>query len=155
MKLDRIAPFLGLALAALASSAAGSANGCGIAPYGTGLGGANPGHLYSSSTPAPGSTLVFEMDSFTPDPSFGPGMGVLIVSASPASVPLLGGTLLVDLGSTLLTQQVLYDIYAQTFVSVPANPALAGVTVYSQVGLFFPFSLGWAFSNGLAVALCP
>ena len=50
---------LSLALVTVGSLA--NSQGCGVTPYGVGLGGANTGTLSTPVTPAPGAVFVFEI----------------------------------------------------------------------------------------------
>lgn len=143
-----------LLTAALAPGVPAAPGGCEAEQYGTGLGGANTGNLFTFSTPQLGATMVLSMNEFTPDPSFGPGIGAVVFSVDEDFLPFLGGVLLVDVGGLFASNVVLYDIYAETVVGVPDNPALVGFSVYAQTALNFESSIGWAFSNGLRLTFC-
>ena len=146
---------LPLALLCALASSSRAQGGCGITPYGEGLGGTNTGSLWSSSTPALGGFVAFEMQGFDAGPVFGPGLGLLLLSGNHGNLPLLGGTLLIDPSQVLSQTALQYDVYAEAFVSIPEDPALAGVTVYAQAGLQFPASGSFGLSNGLSITLCP
>src|SRR5262249_52328530 len=77
--------------------------GCGWEPYGPRAGGANTLAL-SSSTP-PGLGMPIEVRATG---AAGASPGVVIVGFGPASLPLLGGTLLVE-PSTMVMLQVGFD----------------------------------------------
>ncbi len=79
------------------------------------------------------------------------------VSLAQANLPALGGVLLVNQALTVF--QALTPVVGGTSswsVSIPANPALIGLSVYFQSGS--PDALmpsGWGLSNGLKLTICP
>ena len=126
--------------------------GCGVSQYGLGLGGANIATLDSASGAGIGQPIVYDSTGYN-----GSGTATLILSANQASTPLLGATILIDYQNPLLTQNfAVTGGSGSTSVTPPNNPALVGFTAYGQTAMpDGSQSQGWAFTNGLAVTLCP
>jgi hypothetical protein len=124
---------------------------CGYSTYGLAAGPAHTLDLTGIGLPRLGGSLLVETAGAPPT-------GVICALAfAPASAPFAGGTLLVDLAS-LYTYAVLPSPAGTATWSllVPANPALAGASVYLQSVAFDDAqSEGLAFSNGLRARLCP
>ena len=125
--------------------------GCAVEPYGLGLGGANVALLASTSLPALGQTVTFDVSGLS-----GGGSGLLALGGAAASFPLLGGTGLVAPTPLVLTPFPYAGGAASLHVPVPTTAGLAGATVRAQAAA--PDGTppaGWALSNGLALTLCP
>jgi len=125
---------------------------CGAVPYGVGLGGANTAELFTSATPAVGSTFPLDLASFAVD-----GPALTLIASERADLPLLGGTVLIDPTKILatLTTTITGGSGVQP-VPIPASPSLAGARVFAQAGQAdggAPF--GVALSNGVEVVVCP
>lgn len=125
--------------------------GCGYASYGANASAAHTLELAGVGLPAVGGTLSARTSGSSAASVF------TALSLAPASLPLLGGQLLVDPG-------LLYGVYAlpvlggsaQLALNVPAQPALAGAQLYLQSAAFEAVQPGgFAFSNGLAATICP
>jgi glucose/arabinose dehydrogenase len=127
------------------------AAGCGWTAYGTGLPGANTLQL-ASATP-PGLGLPIEVRATGAQ---GPCSGLLLLGFGPASVPLLGGTLLVE-PSTMLLLPLGFDAAGTLTLlgTLPSDPGLQGVTGWLQAVAFQqPAPWHARFSNGLQLTLC-
>ena len=116
--------------------------------YGTEIGGSNVGRLSSTSIPTIGNSITLDATTF-PNTS----LLTLILSASPASTPFKGGTLLVDL-SQVYTQRTLpvSGGSGSITLAIPDDASLVGLTAYAQVG--GPDATqpgGVALSNGLSI----
>ena len=97
---------------------------CGIALYGTGLGGSNIGFLQSFTTPSIGSAFTFELRDFN-----GSGTALVFLSTQSASTPGFGGTVLVDSASLVNTFPVtIVGGDGSTTVQIPGSPGLIGGT---------------------------
>jgi len=125
---------------------------CGVTQYGLGLGGANIGALATASTPTLGTTMSLVASGFV-----GSSAGQAIFSLSQATIPLLGGTLVLDYLNPVATLPFGTSLgFGVIAVPLPSDPALAYLTVYAQAGVLDAGQAqGWAFSNGLEVILCP
>lgn len=125
----------------------------GATQYGPGTG-ANIADLNVFDAPLTNQFIDFEMTDWGIN-----GICVLILSAAPANLPLFGGTLLVD------WNQALYGPGSLIYIPVPVDsatysayipPIAGGLTVFAQAGMFDPgMPSGFAFTNGLAVSICP
>lgn len=124
----------------------------GVAEYGLGLGGANVAGLYSFSMPSIGETLVFQAENFN-----GSGTGLLFITGGELALPLLGGTLLVDLSSLILNQPfAVANGRGKTCAPIPPNPALVGFTAFGQAAMVDPSQpAGVALSNGVRIPIIP
>lgn len=124
---------------------------CGYVAYGSGLGGANTLLLTSSGSAGVGALHQFDV-------SGGPALssGLLAVGFAQASLPLAGGTLLVDLAGALYFNLLSDAGGSAHFATVaPNDPALVGLTVDVQALLIDPAQpAGLALSNGLEAVLC-
>ena len=125
---------------------------CGFVKYGVGASPAN-----SLDLTATGSGSVGSLASFTTTGINGSGVFNLISSAQ-ATQPLLGGIVLVSLGSQLLPMTFLTASGGQTVwnVNVPPSPSYVGFKAYFQSGgpdVTQPG--GYAFSNGVEFTICP
>ena len=76
---------------------------------------------------------------------------LLIVSLAPAELPLLNGSLLIDLGTTVLQQSL--EVGAQPLVLVPDACSLLGVRLHAQAAFLAPDGL-WP-TNALDIAIGP
>lgn len=87
-----------------------------------------------------------------------PGMpGILGLALGPASMPLLGVTILVDPGS-VVPLGVLADAHGQAVQAWPVspNPAFVGISIYAQALWLDPCAPElWASSHGLHVVIRP
>ena len=87
------------------------------------------------------------------------GVAALMISAAPANVPMIGGTLLVDpslayFGANHVTPVVCLSGSGSYTAYVP--PQLAGHTVYIQAAMYdatLPYQ--FALTNGLSISFCP
>ena len=122
---------------------------CGNVKYGVGLGGANIANLDSTSTPASGTVMTLDLSGFN-----GNGTAILIFSGTQASVPFLGGTLLLDFQNPLVLLQVsISGGSGSTNLFIPNG--VGGFTAYGQAAMpDGSQSAGWALSCGLAVTVC-
>jgi len=125
--------------------------GCGFTSYGESATAAHVLELAGLALPAVGGSLVARTTGSSAASVF------TALAFAPAALPLLGGQLLVDPGQ-------LFGVYARAVVAgsaqlalaVPAQPALAGATLYLQSAAFDAQQAGgFAFSNGLAATICP
>ncbi|MDF1799738.1 MAG: matrixin family metalloprotease [Planctomycetota bacterium] len=125
---------------------------CGITQLGVGTGGANIGTLDSSDNPQLGTTINVVATGFN-----GSSSGILIIGLSPATVPLLGGTIFLDYTNPAATLGINLTLgVGAAPISLPASPGLAYVSGYAQVGTQDASQpQGWAFSNGLQITFCP
>ena len=98
--------------------------------YGTEIGGSNVGRLSSTSIPTIGASITLDATTF-PNTS----LLTLILSASQASTPFKGGTLLVDL-SQVYTQRTLpvSGGSGSITLAIPDDTSLVGLTAYAQGG---------------------
>ena len=122
----------------------------GLGLYGTGTGGANVLSLSGSGSASPGGTVTATSQGVV-----GPTV-TTVLSLSPASVPLFGGTLLVGLGAQAFTAKLTPAVAGMSAVDfpVPADPALLGTHVFVQSAAEDGAQpAGWALSNGLHVAI--
>jgi len=129
-----------------------AAPACGAVPYGLGLGGANVGSLSTASSCAIGTLISFDLAGFSGDSA-----GALALSRGTFSLPLLGGTLLIDPSKILFDLPVFTTAGGATVpLFVPPDPVLAGFTFHDQTAVFDPAQAqSWAWSNGLSITLCP
>lgn len=126
---------------------------CNYAAYGGALGGANVLTLSATTASGLGMNHNFEIAGGPLTPVT---PGVLGVGFNQASLPLAGGTLLVDLAGLMLFP-ISTDASGNgsTSLAVPSTANLAGLGVYVQAILFDPNqAAGLAFSGGLSGVLC-
>ena len=130
----------------------GQGPACGFSAYGAGLGGANLGSLSSGDTPSIGSTSTLQLTGFN-----GSGLGLLLLSLQASSLPLFGGTLLVDVSTIALQAPLLVSGGAgSSALAVPFAPGLVGLEVFLQAGVLDASQVaGVALSNGLSLTICP
>jgi len=127
------------------------AEGCGWAPYGEGLGGANSLQLSSPTPAALGLPVLVRVAGALPS-----SLGFLGVSFGAASLPLKGGTLLLDPGPMhLIPLAYATDGTFSVATSLPAAPGLAGAEIWLQAMAYGqPDPLPVRFSNGLKLIFC-
>ncbi|MDF1799220.1 MAG: FG-GAP repeat protein [Planctomycetota bacterium] len=123
----------------------------GVAKYGPGTG-ANTGDLSSYSPPLVNHFVKLEISA-----GDATGLAFLMISAAPASLPVMGGTLLVDSNLSI------FGPGGVAYIPIPVGegsyttyvpPLVAGLTVYAQAAMFDkaqPFGL--AFTNGLSISV--
>jgi hypothetical protein len=122
---------------------------CGAIPYGVGLGGANQAELEAASSPELGTTFQMALASFPVD-----GLAFTLIAGASASLPLFGGTVLVDPSALILVLSTgLTGGAGIQTVGIPGTPGLAGARVFAQAGQ--PGPGGFTLSNGLEIVLCP
>ena len=126
---------------------------CGATAYGPGTG-VNIGKLWSYSAPVEGGQYVFELSDFQ-----APGLAFLMVSAAPADIPALGGTILVDPALSLFGPNGVILLLlpgTKTTFAAPILQGMGGVTFYAQGGMFDPaMPAGVALTNGMKIQICP
>lgn len=112
--------------------------------YGLGAGGANLGLLDSLEIPTIGNPLTFQATSMGPVSA-----GIVGVNIQPATLPLFGGTILVDPGKAIYPFSVSGG--TGTFpTTIPNDPVLIGRKLYCQAAGPDPSQpAGWRFTNGL------
>lgn len=122
--------------------------------YGSGLAGAaGVPQIGSSGAWSVGSTNFALRCS-----SVGAGLpGAMVFSAAPASIPIFGGTLLVDLTAPTIFPVLANGAgFAQKPFAIPAVPAIAGVHAFFQFGFLDGAApQGFALSSGLDVRVSP
>ncbi len=133
-------------------NATGAFPSCGVAKYGTDAGGANVASLSSTSAAGPGGTVTLDLADFNVD-----GIALTIVATNNASLPLFGGTVLIDPGTIFTTLATAISSGTGTQpIGVPATPALVGAKVHGQAGQFDGgLPGGVALSNGVVISICP
>ena len=126
-------------------------DGCVYAVYGAGLGGANTITLDSASSTHMGGTHTLEVSGAPPLAN-----GYLLYSPFTTSLPLYGGTLLVDPGVLIFLPLASDGAGAATLpLNIPSDPLAVGLPLNFQAAL--PDGPGfddWAFSNGLQGVIC-
>jgi plastocyanin len=125
--------------------------GCGYAPYGPGLGGANVLGLSGNGSPSVGGSFSLTLSGLaTPSAFVGYSLGQF-------SLPVLGGTLLLSPAPLLQTVPVAVAGSTATFTApVPNNPAFTGLELFFQgLGIDPGQAAGIAFSNGVQAVVCP
>ena len=123
---------------------------CGLERYGS-LAGSNIADLYSPGMPVAGANFELSLTGFQAD-----GTALVAISGATATVPLLGGTLLVDLSPALVTYLSVPVVGGSAALVLPVPSGTAGVTVYAQalaVDLGQPSGVAW--TTGLTAAICP
>ena len=122
---------------------------CGYSGYGTGIGSANTMSLYGLGRPRIGGVVDVGLEG-TSAP-----FAVTVVALAPSQFPFLGGTLLVDTSTTVLTGVLDLNAPSPFVLPVPIDASLVGASLYAQS--FAPDNLvpgGIAMSNGLRIKLC-
>jgi hypothetical protein len=118
---------------------------CGYMEYGVGAAPANTLQLSGLGLPAIGGFL----DVQTAPADF---PVVTSISLGQSNLPLLGGSILIDLGLVVIEDATLDG---QTVLPIPDLPILAGADLYLQSFAFSPGApAGFAFSNGLRARIC-
>lgn len=127
----------------------------GVVLYGAGkpgTGGATPKLTANSVAFAGNASFALALSNALPN-----GSGTLAIGFAPASIPILGGTLLVDVigPSFLLGGLVTNGAGALTLpLPIPTTPSPVGVTFHSQwIGADPGATFGTSFSNGVAVTI--
>ena len=128
-----------------------SCEGCGYSAYGVGAAPANYMTLAGSGGSGVGTTAQFVTTGVVSGPVF------TAISLAQDNFPLFGGTGLVNLVLTIqigvtpaVGGQAVYS------VPIPADPAMAGLSVYTQSGAPDAGQPGgWGLSNGLKLDVCP
>jgi hypothetical protein len=122
-------------------------------PYGSGLAGAaGVPQISWDGLWSLGSSISVDCSSVAP------GLpGVLVLAGAPASIPLFGGTLLVDLAAPTIFPLLSTSVgSASKSVAIPTQPAIAGLHAYFQFGFLDSAApQGFALSNGLDVRVSP
>ena len=121
-----------------------------IEQYGLGLGGANLGSLDSQTPPAIGEILTLDLATMGPSPQ-----AVLMFSNGQATLPLLGGTLLITLPPIAdPVFVVLVGGAGSLSIPIPDSPSSVGLVFASQAAALDAGQVGgWRFSNGLKLTL--
>ncbi len=125
---------------------------CGYEAYGLGQGGSNVLALDTTSSTQMGTTHVLELSGGQPLET-----GYLLYAPFSASLPIFGGTLLVD-PSTYILVPIAVDGAGELDISLPfpSDPILVDLPLNFQVALRDPGQVaGWALSNGLQGVVCP
>jgi hypothetical protein len=116
--------------------------------FGLALGGTNDLTLDAVST-----TAIGQVHGFTISGASAFQAGTLAISTAAISLPILGGTLLVD--PITATTQPFNTLFGTGTVSlmVPADPALAGKTLFLQAAVVDGATASVHWSNGLTGTL--
>ncbi len=124
---------------------------CALIPYGDGLGGANTGELSCSVQPTLGATMPFFVKNIPP---YLPGL--VMISVNQASIPLFGGTVLVDFSNPAVNLPFSSNFLgtAAALLGVPIAPALVGLSAFAQGGVVSAGTGTWTFTNGLEMTFC-
>ena len=125
---------------------------CGFTNYGVGVGGANVLSMNGSGSLQPGTTAVLTTTGINAAQAFH------VLSTAQASVPLAGGTVLVDQNKQFIPMTTLAVSGGQTVwnVPVPNNPAFVGLSGFVQSAAGDAGQPGgFAFSNGVEMVICP
>ncbi len=122
---------------------------CGFGTFGDGLGGANVLTLAATGDASAGGSVSLATTGVTA------GAWLLASATAPTDLPLLGGTLLVDLTQPLLPL-VLVAAGTPYALAIPADPAFTDLEVALQAAATDATQpAGWALSNGVSLAPCP
>lgn len=122
----------------------------GVLEYGNDAGGANVGILFSFTMPSVGNVLGFEVERYND----ADGLGMFFLGNQSASMPLLGGTVLIEPSEVFFaTGFPVIDGRAKFCLPIPDIPSLAGQTFYGQSAL--KDSGAWLFSNGVEIPILP
>ena len=125
---------------------------CGMTQYGVGASAANYMVLSGSGSAALGTTAILTTVGVLVPTTFH------VVSLGKASIPALGGTVLIDPASQPIPMTLLAATGGESIwnLTLPSDPALAGLAVYFQAGAIDGHQPGgFAMSNGLELILCP
>ena len=125
---------------------------CGFTNYGVGVGGANVLSMNGSGSLQPGTTAVLTTTGINAAQAFH------VLSTAQASVPLAGGTVLVDQNKQFIPMTTLAVSGGQSVwnVAVPSNPAFVGLSGFVQSAAGDAGQPGgFAFSNGVEMVICP
>ncbi len=129
--------------------------------YGTGL--AGTGGIVPHITTSGGAPSVENEDfQIECQDARGGSLAILVLSLSPASIPALGGTILVNIGAgqhinvTTMTSGTPGAPGAGSFsFAFPSLAGAAGFAAYAQFGVRDPNAVrGWAMSEGLEMHFC-
>ncbi len=108
--------------------------------------------VIAHTSPLPNSMFTFELSEWNE-----PGIAFLMVSAAPSSMPLLGGTLLVDPQWSFSGPNGAIWLLLpgpKTEYTAFMHPLVSGYTIYAQAAAFDSTqSQGFAFSNGLSISI--
>ncbi|MEM7306281.1 MAG: malectin domain-containing carbohydrate-binding protein [Planctomycetota bacterium] len=118
--------------------------------YGLGLGGANQGKLDVVSIPTVGQPTTFLLSAMG-----GVDQAFVALGAAKASLPMLGGTLLITLPpvADLLTVPITFGVGTVDF-PVPNVPSHVGLEFASQAAAFDPGKpQGWRLTNGAKITI--
>lgn len=129
-----------------------SPTGCGFTNYGLTAGGANALSLNGAGALQTGANVALSAAGIESPSAW------FFLSSAQADVPLLGGTLLIDLSKAIVPLQTLGAPGGTSTwnLAIPANPALAGMTGYAQAAALSANQPGGiAFSNGVELVVCP
>lgn len=132
-------------------SSASCAQACGFASYGVAFSPAHHLGLLGSGQPTVGG-MVNLGASGVDAPTV-----VLFLASQPATLPVVGGALLVNPAALLAVVGLpVFDGRIDVPFTIPSDSALAGYSVYLQAVATDPSELeGYAFSSGLALTICP
>jgi len=124
---------------------------CGFVTYGLGLPGSNTLTLGSDTPPGPGLPIELHVMG-----AAGPASGALLLGFGEVSLPLAGGTLLVDpVGAALIGLSFDAAGTCALVGALPSDTALEGVSVWLQAAAFGqPAPWSTRLSNGLKMTLC-
>ncbi|QDU69223.1 FG-GAP repeat domain-containing protein [Engelhardtia mirabilis] len=124
---------------------------CGYTNYGVGAGGANVLGLAGVGTPAVGGSASLDTTGMVSGTAF------LSLAIFDASLPILGGTVLVDPGTQVTTFFVgAVGSTASFSTPLPNDPVLGGVALHFQsFEVDAAQSAGIAMSNGVKMTICP
>lgn len=123
----------------------------GVEQYGPGTG-ANLADMNAYTAPLVNSSFTLEMSDWT-----APGIVLLMVSAAPANLPMLGGTLLVDpqlsfFGANGVKALLVFTDHNSYTGYLPPN--MSGKTIYAQAALLDTAQPeGFVFTNGLSISI--
>jgi glucose/arabinose dehydrogenase len=149
--LSLVPPILDVTYALPSSPGGGCAGACGFSTYGAG---ATPAHslgLVGTGSPQPGGTVVLQTSGIASSGAW------TLASPAPASLPLLGGVLLVDPAGALALPFLPSTAGVATWtIAIPSDPTLVGLPLHFQSVAADPaMTSGYAFSPGLRAVLCP
>ena len=127
--------------------------GCGLTQYGPNTG-ANVASISSPDSPVAGSPFTFELSGFN-----GNGTGLLVIATAQANQSGFGGTLLVNLQSSVLGAGNYFNIpivggSGSHTMTIPSSAV--GVTVYTQAAMLDGSQpAGLAMTDGMQILVCP
>ncbi len=123
---------------------------CGFTPYGEGAGGANTLALASTTPPGLGLPILIRASG-----AVGPASGLLGVALTSASLPVKGGTLLLEPVGILLLPIAFDDGgFANLAAVLPTDPSFDGLSIDLQAFAFGQPAPAVRFSNGLEMRMC-